>query len=87
VSPEERLGELEAENARLLAMVERQDEANQRQADANRRLLALAERQIAALEVMAGIEPVEAEESTAGPRLCRTRPPARRYRRAQGGAR
>jgi len=80
VSVEERLDELEAENARLLGLVERQ-------AEDNRRLLALAERQIAALEVLAGMEPVEATEPAAGPRPCRIRPPARRWRRTPGGGR
>ncbi len=80
MSVEERLDALEAENARLLGLAERQ-------AEDNRRLLALAERQITALEVMAGIEPVDPEEPAASPQPCRTRPPARRYRRTQGGAR
>jgi len=79
VTLEERLDALEAENARLLRLAERQ-------AENNRRLLALAERQLAALQVMAGVEPIEPEAS-ASPRPCRLRPPARRYRRTQGGAR
>jgi hypothetical protein len=80
VTLEERLDALEAENARLLRLAERQ-------AENNRRLLALAERQLAALQVMAGIEPVEPEVPAASPQPCRTRPPARRCQRAQGGAR
>jgi hypothetical protein len=82
VTLEERLDALEAENARLLRLAERQ-------AENNRRLLALAERQLAALQAMAGIEPIEPEEpeALASPRPCRIRPPARRYRRTQGGAR
>jgi hypothetical protein len=81
VTFEERLDALEAENARLLDLAERQ-------AEDNRRLLALCERQIAALQVMAGIDPVESGEPEASsPRPCRVRPPARRYRRTQGGAR
>jgi len=79
VTLEERLDALEAENDRLLALAERQ-------AEDCRRLLALAERQIAALEVMAGIEPTEPEEPAGSPQACRIRPPARRYRRTQGGA-
>jgi hypothetical protein len=77
VTAAQRIAELEAQNARLLDLAEHQ-------ATDNQRLLALAERQMAVLEAMAGIEPAEAAGS---PRSCRTRPPARRYRRAQGGAR
>jgi hypothetical protein len=80
VTAAERIAELEAQNARLLDLAERQ-------ATDNQRLLTLAERQMAVLEAMAGIEPTEPTEAAASPRLCRTRPPARRYRRAQGGAR
>jgi hypothetical protein len=50
VTLEERVDTLEAENARLLDLAERQ-------AENNRRLLRLAERQLAALQAMAGIEP------------------------------
>jgi hypothetical protein len=80
VTLEERLGELEAENARLLSLAERQ-------AQENRRLLALAERQIAALEVMAGIEPVAPPEPepTEVREPCRLVPLRPRHRRAQGG--
>ncbi len=75
---QERVDALEAENARLLDLAERQVEDN-------RRLLALAERQITALEVMAGIEPVDPEEPAAGRRPCRIVPLRPRHRRAQGG--
>jgi hypothetical protein len=81
VTAAQRIAELEAQNARLLDLAKHQ-------ATDNQRLLALAERQMAVLEAMAGIEPVvEPAEAAGSTRPCRTRPPARRYRRAQGGAR
>jgi len=47
--------------------------------------LALAERQIAALQVMADIDPAEPEEPAASTRPCRIVPLRPRRRRAQGG--
>jgi len=78
VTLEERVDALESENARLLGLAEHQ-------AENNRRLLALAERQIAALQVMADIDPAEPEEPAASTRPCRIVPLRPRRRRAQGG--
>ena len=79
---EERVDTLEAENARLLDLA-------LHQAENNRRLLALAERQLAALQALAGIEPEPEPEPEPAEvrRACRATAPARRYQRAQGRAR
>jgi hypothetical protein len=62
VTPAERIAELEAENARLLDLAERQ-------AENNRRLLAVAERQLAALQVQ-DVDIGFRNEPNATPRRC-----------------
>ena len=80
MTAEERLDTLEAENARLLDLAERQ-------AAEQDRLCTILERQAAILVQMAGIEPPPPPdpESARSRPPCRVPGPARRYRRIRGG--